>query len=171
MTIHYYQLETTPPVPVATVQPGDWFRINHTTGTVDHMRGAAVHAILSSNYPGTNLGEFPPEPPHDGYRRVTYAKEKPMPGQNVSMTGVMENPTTGAVTLKYSSGNQSEYASWADVGAVADTLDASPEFAEKLLAAKAYRSSPDGSNKSNQVGASVSVNATADTPAVYTPPV
>lgn len=170
MTIHFYQLETTPQIPVAAVQAGDRFEINHTTGVVSLIRAGVVHSTYASDYPGTNQGEFPPEPPHDGYRRPLYAKEKPVAGQNVSMTGVMENATTGAVTLKYSNGNQSEYASWDDVGALADQLDATPEFAERLLAAKAYRNSPDGSNKVNQVGASVSVNANADFPVVYTPP-
>jgi hypothetical protein len=95
---------------------------------------------------------------------------KNMPGQNVSCTKVTENQTTGSVTMSFSSGSNTEYASWADVGAIADTVDASPEFAEKILTAKAFRASPDGANKTNQVGAMCSVNCLADTPIDYTPP-
>lgn len=101
---------------------------------------------------------------------VVFFRSHPVPGQNVSMTGVSENATTGAVTLKYSSGNQVEYASWEDVGSVANSLDATPDLAEKILALKAFRASPDGANKTTQVGASVSVNGLADTPIVYTEP-
>lgn len=93
-----------------------------------------------------------------------------MPGQNVSCTRVQENQTTGAVTFFYSSGNSIEYADWEAVGVVADSLDAGPDFAEKVLAMKAYRASPDGANKTTQVGASVSINGLADTPIVYTEP-
>jgi hypothetical protein len=170
LTILRYQLEPTPPIPVGSVQAGDTFVIDQTTHEVLHRRGMSIVGIHATNWPGTLLPDPPPEPPHDGFRRVYYEKEKPMPGQNVSMTGVMENSTTGAVTLKYSNGTNSEYASWADVGALADSVDANSEFAEKILAAIAYRNSPDGTNKENQVGASLSVNVAANVPVVYTPP-
>lgn len=93
-----------------------------------------------------------------------------MPGQNVSCTKVQENQTSGAVTFSFSSGNNIELADWAAVGQVADEVDAAPDFAEKILMAKAFRASPDGANKTNQVGAMVSVNCLADTPVDYTPP-
>lgn len=93
-----------------------------------------------------------------------------MIGQNVSMTRVTENTSTGVVTLWYSNGNSTEYADWESVGAVANSIDSDPEMAQKLLAMKAYRASPDGSNKTTQVGASISVNGLADIPVVYTEP-
>lgn len=92
-----------------------------------------------------------------------------MPGINVSITNVREL-ASGAVLIDYSNGTQNEYTDWASVGAVADEIDASPIFAEKLLAAKSFRASPDGSNKTTQIGASVSVNGLADVPVVYTEP-
>jgi hypothetical protein len=108
---------------------------------------------------------------HIGGGQVTaFYEEQNMPGQNVSCTKVMESQTTGIVTFSFSSGSNVEYASWADVGTVADSVDAGPEFAEKILTAKAFRASPDGANKTNQVGAMVSVNCLADTPIDYTPP-
>lgn len=91
-----------------------------------------------------------------------------MPGQNVSMTNVRENATTGVVIVNFSSGTELEFASWNDVGAVADSLDAGPEFAEKILLGKAFRASPDGTNKTTQIGASVSVNLLANEPVVHT---
>lgn len=101
---------------------------------------------------------------------TSFFVEERMPGINVSMTNVQENQTTGAVTLSYSSGNQVEYPSWADVGAAGAAIDTDPVFAEKLLALKAFRASPDGSNKTTQIGASVSCNGLADSPVVYTEP-
>lgn len=91
-----------------------------------------------------------------------------MPGQNVSMTSVSENQTTGAITVGFSSGSNFEFPSWADLGQTADNLDSTPDFAEKILLGKAYRASPDGVNKTTQIGASVSVNLLANEPIVYT---
>lgn len=93
-----------------------------------------------------------------------------MPGQNVSMTQVRENQTTGVIIVDFSSGTQLEFATWADVGSVADSLDSTPDLAEKVLLGKAFRASPDGTNKTTQVGASVSTNLLASTPIVYTEP-
>lgn len=94
--------------------------------------------------------------------------ETTMPGQNVSMTNVRENQTTGVIIVDFSSGTQLEFASWADVGSIADNIDAIPELAEKILLGKAYRASPDGTNKTTQIGASVSTNLLASEPVVYT---
>jgi hypothetical protein len=108
---------------------------------------------------------------HIGGGQVTaYYEEQRMPGQNVSCTKVTENQTTGAVTFSFSSGTNLELSDWAAVGFIADSLDGTPEFAEKILMLKAYRASPDGANKTNQVGAAVSINGLADTPVVYTEP-
>ena len=93
-----------------------------------------------------------------------------MPGQNVSCTKVVENQNTGTVTFSFSSGNNLELSSWESAGQMANSLDANSEFAEKALIAKAFRASPDGANKTTQVGASVSVNFLADVPVVYTEP-
>lgn len=97
-------------------------------------------------------------------------EEIKMPGQNVSCTRVTENAVSGSVTFHFSSGNSRELPNWAAAGGIADTLDADTPHAEDILIGKAYRSSPDGSNKTNQVGASVSVNLLADVPVVYTEP-
>lgn len=96
--------------------------------------------------------------------------EVTMPGQNVSCTKVIENQNTGAVTFSFSSGNNSEFGSWEEVGVLADSVDTTPDLPEKILINKAYRASPDGSNKTTQVGASVSINGQADVPVVYTEP-
>jgi hypothetical protein len=108
---------------------------------------------------------------HIGGGQVTaFYEEHNMPGQNVSCTKVTENQTTGSVTFSFSSGNNTELSDWAAAGQIADQVDAVPDFAEKLLIAKAFRASPDGANKTTQVGASVSMNCLADVPAVYTEP-
>lgn len=101
---------------------------------------------------------------------TTVYVEVGMPGQNVSMTNVRENQTTGVIIVDFSSGTQIEFASWADVGLVADAVDSTTDLAEKVLLGKAFRSSPDGTNKTTQIGASVSTNLLASTPIVYTEP-
>lgn len=94
--------------------------------------------------------------------------EVAMPGQNVSMTQVRENQTTGVIIVDFSSGTQLEFPTWDAVGEIADSIDAVPELAEKILLGKAYRESPDGTNKTTQIGASVSTNLLAANPIVYT---
>jgi hypothetical protein len=145
-------------------QPGDTFvRVGNTykqirAGVEIDSRTIAAPAILTDQF-------------HFGTNSVTELLEEfHMPGQNVSCTRVQENQTSGAITFYFSSGNAIEYVDWAAVGAVADEMDAAPDIAEKLLAMKAYRASPDGANKTTQVGASISVNGLADTPVVYTEP-
>lgn len=99
-----------------------------------------------------------------------YFRSFPVVGQNVSCIGVTENPTTGVTTFRWSDGTADEIGVWdADVKAVADSFDATADVAKKALVCKAYRQSPDGANKTTQVGAAVSVNGLADNPFVYTP--
>jgi len=93
--------------------------------------------------------------------------EVSMPGQNVSMTQVREQ-TNGSIIVDFSSGTQLEFSNWEAVGSIADDLDSTSVFAEKILLGKAYRASPDGTNKTTQVGASVSVNLLANEPIVHT---
>lgn len=168
--IQYWELSPSPPIHVSTVQTGDTFLTFPTTGQVLHKRGAAVVGTHDTNWPGVLLGETPAVPVMDGFYRIVYAKEKHMPGQNVSCTGVTENQSTGAIVFRFSSGNQLELPSWESVGEIADAVDSVPDMAEKVLMLKAFRASPDGANKTTQVGASVSINGLADTPVVYTEP-
>lgn len=92
-----------------------------------------------------------------------------MPGQNVSMTNVRENQSTGVIIVDFSSGNQREFPNWEAVGEIAANIDSTPDLAENILLGKAYRASPDGTNKTTQQGASVSTNLLASEPVVYTP--
>lgn len=93
-----------------------------------------------------------------------------MPGQNVSMTQVRENQSTGVIIVDFSSGTQLEFANWEAVGEIAANIDSTSDLAEKILLGKAYRESPDGTNKTTQLGASVSTNLLAANPIVYTGP-
>lgn len=112
------------------------------------------------------------EPFHSGDDQITNLfLEKPMPGTNVSCTNVQENQATGAVTFSFSDDENLEIANWEAVGAIADTVDADGQMGRNILMGRAFRASPDGSNKTTQVGASVSVNLQADTPIAYIPPV
>lgn len=101
---------------------------------------------------------------------VLYFRSYPVPGQNVSCVQVLENTSSGSVTFKWSDGTADEIGQWdTDVKAMADGFDATADIAKKALVCKAYRESPDGANKTTQVGASVSVNGLASNPFVYTP--
>lgn len=147
-------------------QPGDVFILNGHT--YEQWRGGN---LIDSRDLSQMTVIVLTQDDHFGASEVsTLYLEKNMPGQNVSCTGVTENQNTGAVTFKFSSGNNIEFADWAAVGQIADALDAGPEFAEKVLLLKAFRASSDGANKTTQVGASVSVNGLADVPVIYTEP-
>ena len=93
-----------------------------------------------------------------------------MPGVNVGLQRVTEQ-ANGAVVFQFTSGTVTEYAGWADVGVVADEIDANTELCERILVGMSFRASPDGANKTTQVGAGVSVNLLIDTPVSYTEPV
>jgi hypothetical protein len=101
---------------------------------------------------------------------VLYFKEQKMPGQNVSVVRVFENQSSGSVSFQFSSGTVTELPDWEAAGVIADEVDAIPDLAEKILIGKAFRGSPDGANKTNQVGASLGCNLLADIPIVYTEP-
>jgi hypothetical protein len=149
-----------------TVQNGDTFP--EVSGGWQHKRGAVVlGTYLRKNMTRTELTAafF-----INGSTAFAFYREEHMPGINVSMTRVRENQTSGAVTFDFSDGNGIEYANWAAVGEMADTIDTDVTLAEKVLAAKAFRASPDGANKATQVGASISINCLADSPVVYTEP-
>jgi hypothetical protein len=103
-----------------------------------------------------------------GNRIQSLFMEIDMPGQNVSMTNVRENQTTGSITVSFSSGSNIEFPDWGAVGEIADAIDSTSELAEKILLGKAFRASPDGTNKTTQIGASVSTNLLASEPIVYT---
>jgi hypothetical protein len=93
-----------------------------------------------------------------------------MIGQSVTMTNVRENQNTGAIIVDFSSGTQLEFANWEAVGEIAANIDSTSDLAEKILLGKAYRESPDGTNKTTQLGASVSTNLLAANPIVYNGP-
>lgn len=99
-------------------------------------------------------------------------KETKMPGQNVALTRVQLNQSTGAVTFSFSNGNNREYGSVEDAMNASEIagLDTSGALAENALILKTFRNSPDGTNLENMVGGSVAVNFNADVPFVLTNP-
>lgn len=93
-----------------------------------------------------------------------------MAGQNVTLTRVAHNTTTGVVNLFFSNGSIREYSSWTEMVASVGAVDEVSDTAESILLLKAARSSPDGTNMEAMVGAQVSVNGHASQPVVFTPP-
>lgn len=159
----FRQITFSPPI---TLQIGD--KVDQIGNQIVVTRASVVVATRTLSGIGSLVDG--PAQASQSVSSVLYFRSYPVIGQNVSMTRVTENTSTGVVTLWYSNGNSTEYADWESVGAVANSIDSDPEMAQKLLAMKAYRASPDGSNKTTQVGASISVNGLADIPVVYTEP-
>lgn len=159
----FRQIEFSPPI---TLQVGDEVLQDGNQLTV--IRAGVVVATRTLSGIGSVV-DCPVEA-EQSVSSVLYFRSYPVVGQNVSLINVQENQTTGVITLTYSNGTSQEYDDWAAVGLVADSIDSNPAFAEKLLAALSFRRSPDGSNKTTQVGASVSINGLADVPFVYTKP-
>lgn len=151
--------------PPLGVQAGDV--ITHVAGTLLVTRAGVVVATRILG-PTTSIQAIVDT--DETITSAIFLKDNPMPGQNVSCTKVQENQNTGSVTFSFSSGNNTELPNWEAAADAAASVDANPEFAEKILIGKAYRASADGANKTTQVGASVSVNLEADVPVVYTPP-
>lgn len=151
--------------PPLTVLAGDV--ISEFGGQLLVTRGGVVVETRTIG-PVTTVAAVVTEP--STIRSAVFLKVKPMPGQNVSCTQVRENASTGAVTFDFSSGSNREIADWAGVEFIANSLDSNPTLAEDILIGKAFRASPDGANKTTQVGAQVSVNLTADNPVIYTEP-
>lgn len=170
MKFTWRQPTLNPPLPVLL---GDVLKLE-ADGTLGHYRGGVKIGSRALGLPGPvaaiNPADGTPVTAADTLTHLFYFQEQKMPGQTVACTGVTENQTTDVVTFKYSNGNNVEYANWGAVGEMADTIDADSVLAEKMLAAKAYRMSPDGANKTTQVGAQMTLNFTADNPVTYTEP-
>ncbi len=95
---------------------------------------------------------------------VVFYKGNPVAGQSVVMTGISQNPTTGVVIVRYSNGNQREFASWEEINTTLGEMDQQPDLAEKILALKAYRNSPDGTDKTTMLNVNCTINFDAGTP-------
>lgn len=94
--------------------------------------------------------------------------ERKMPGINLSLTEVIENQGTGAVTFRWSDGTESPVSSWSDLDDVADAIDADNSWLKKLLMAISKRRSPGGENKTTLVGSQASANLVAAEPITFT---
>lgn len=95
---------------------------------------------------------------------VVFFKENPVAGQSVVMTGIQQNQTTGVVLVRYSNGNQREFSSWEEINTSLGEMDQQPDLAEKILALKAYRNSPDGTDKTTMLDVNCTINFDAGTP-------
>ena len=95
---------------------------------------------------------------------VVFFRSNPVAGQSVVMTGISQNPTTGVVIVRYSNGNQREFTSWEEITTTLGEMDQQPDLAEKILALKAYRNSPDGTDKTTMLDVNCTINFDAGTP-------
>ena len=95
---------------------------------------------------------------------VVFFRSNPVAGQSVVMTSISQNPTTGVVLINYSNGTQKEYASWSDIEAQLGVMDQQSQLAENIIALKAYRNSPDGTDKTTMLNVQCAVNFDAGTP-------
>lgn len=162
MTVSCQEVSFSPPLPSL---PGDEIRL--VGGVVQLVRSGVVVATRTANLtsaitPGVvNVART--------VSSLFVVKEVLMPGTNVALTGV----TVGAndsVTAKFSDGTNSEYADWESLKADVEPLDSDGKLNRDLLLLLTVRRSPDGANKTNMVGGSVSINCEADTPVTVTYP-
>ena len=98
-----------------------------------------------------------------------FYKETKMPGINVALTGVTVGGT-GAVTAKFSDGENTEFASWEDLKSSVADIDTDVGTARKILLALTVARSPDGADKTNMVGGSCGINREAVVPVIVTYP-
>ena len=87
-----------------------------------------------------------------------------MAGQSVVMTSVAQNQTTGVVTIRYSNGSERTFTNWAEINQSLGEMDQQSDLAEKILALKAYRNSPDGTDKTTMLDVNCTINFDAGTP-------
>lgn len=92
-----------------------------------------------------------------------------MPGINVALTGVTVS-VAGAVTAKFSDGENIQYADWDALKSTVEHIDTIGQTCRDILLAKTVRRSPDGANKTNMVGGVCAINCEADVPVVVTYP-
>lgn len=102
--------------------------------------------------------------------RFAFYKEEQMAGQNIAMTAVAKDDSTGSITYSFSNGAEKEFASFAAVKDSVAYIDTTPDVAIDTLIAKSVKNSPDGTNLENMVGASMAINLSADIPFVLTNP-
>lgn len=133
---------------------------------VRQMRGSTIVAERTLVLPGSEEIPGPVAAPVS-VADLFYYEEKRMPGIVATMTNVTETPA-GAVNFAFPDGGL-QFSTWEDIPNQIN-LDTDPDFAKKIAILKAFRNSPDGTNKTTMVGGSVSVDFNGDTPIVLTPP-
>lgn len=79
--------------------------------------------------------------------------ERRMPGVAATCSEVRVNTGTGATDFFWSDGSSNTVGAWTDLADVADQFDSDNTLMKKYIMALAYRSSPDGANRTTQVGA------------------
>lgn len=135
---------------------------------VRQMRGSTIVAERTLTLPGAVEDETGPVSAPVSVADLFYYEEKKMPGIVATMTSVTEAPS-GAVNFNFPDGGL-QFSAWEEIPNQI-TFDTDADFAKKLAILKAYRNSPDGTNKTTGVGGTVSVDFNGDTPIVFTPPV
>nr|NDG08103.1 hypothetical protein [Oxalobacteraceae bacterium] len=96
--------------------------------------------------------------------KVVFFRSNPVAGQSVVMTSVAQNQTTGVVTIRYSNGSERTFTNWAEINQSLGEMDQQSDLAEKILALKAYRNSPDGTDKTTMLDVNCTINFDAGTP-------
>ena len=97
--------------------------------------------------------------------------EGPMPiGTQLTPTKVVRDDAAGVIRFTFSNGVEREL-NITQMEGIANSFDGEDAFLENLAIAIAFRNSPDGSNVTTIVGASLSCNLLSDQKVIYTPPV
>lgn len=93
-----------------------------------------------------------------------FFRSRPVPGQSQVLQSVNRNTATDEVTFNFADGNSAIYSSWEQAKQELQSLDSTPEFAQKILMYKSIANSPDGTNMTTMVGVQCAVNFQAAVP-------
>jgi hypothetical protein len=91
-------------------------------------------------------------------------------GTQLTQTKVVRDDAAGVIRFTFSNGVEREL-NITQMEGIANSFDGEDAFLENLAIAIAFRNSPDGSNVTTIVGASLSCNLLSDQKVIYTPPV
>jgi hypothetical protein len=149
--------------PPFSVIPGDTFRSEGNT--VYQVRGGVDHDVRLI----TSSVQFTP-PAADASQSISnlvFFRSSPMVPASATLVGVTEAPS-GTITFDFSDGASEEFGDWETaVKGLADTVDADIAAARRILIARSYRLSPNGENKVNTVGGTITIDCAANTPVQF----
>lgn len=144
-----------PIYPPLQMLPGD--HLERDRNTVYQIRDGVQVAERTIAPTGPDAGPWPLSEART-IDSVFFWEGPKMPGVQATVTEVFENQSTGLVRFTFSGGVQREVTSWADIETEFGGRDTDAAEAQNCAMLKAFRNSPNGTNKETMIGIPVSIN-------------